>query len=163
MVSNLSHFTNYHNLLYILYIYLFNKSLLAKYIYIYIYRVYEIKVKSLSIDYNIIFSSFFSMAYKIIRINFVKTCDVCGARSGIYICIHISLILEFRGKFLSIARDIAREISRIARGTARRLRGIHRQLRGLCGKFRENSPKFCVILKKFRTNFKVLHGQDPNN
>ena len=25
------------------------------------------------------------------------------------------------------------------------------------------SPKFCVILKKFRTNFKVLHGQDPKN
>ena len=46
-------------------------------------------------------------------------------------------------------------------GIVRRLRGIRGELRGLCGKFRENLRKFCVILKKFRTNFKVLHGQDP--
>ena len=38
------------------------------------------------------------------------------------------------------------------------LRGIPRELRG---KFREKSPKYCVILKKFRTNFKVLHGCNP--
>ena len=42
----------------------------------------------------------------------------------------LSLILEFRGKFLRIARDIARKISRIARGIARQLRGIRRELRG---------------------------------
>ena len=43
------------------------------------------------------------------------------------------LILEFRGNFLRIARDIAR----IARDIARQLRGIRGELRG---KFRENSP-----------------------
>ena len=52
----------------------------------------------------------------------------------------IPLILEFRGIFLRIARDIAREISRIARDIARQLRGIREELRGLRGKFRENSP-----------------------
>ena len=48
-----------------------------------------------------------------------------------------SLILEFRGKCLRIARDIARKISRIARGIAR---GIARQLRGLREELCENSP-----------------------
>ena len=75
----------------------------------------------------------------------------------------MSLILEFRGKFLQIARDIARKISWIARGIARQLRGIRGELRGLRGKFRENSPKYGVILKKFRTNFKVLHDQNPKH
>ena len=70
--------------------------------------------------------------------------------------IYLPLILEFRGKFLRIARDIARKISWIARGIAR-------QLRGLRGIFRQNSPRYCVTLKKFRTNFKVLHGQNPKN
>ena len=37
----------------------------------------------------------------------------------------MSLILEFRGKFLRIARDIARKISPIARGIARDSRKIH--------------------------------------
>ena len=72
-----------------------------------------------------------------------------------------SLIPEFRGKVLRIARDIARKISWIARGIARQLRGIRGELRGLRGIFRQNSPKYCVTLKKFRTNFKVLHGQNP--
>ena len=40
------------------------------------------------------------------------------------------------------------------------LRGIRG---GLRGKFYENSTEYCVILKKFKTNFKVLHGQNPKN
>ena len=75
--------------------------------------------------------------------------------------VQLSLILEFRGKLLWIARDIAREILRIARGIALQLREICAELRGLRGKFRENTPKYCVIREKFWTNFKVLHCQNP--
>ena len=66
----------------------------------------------------------------------------------------VPLILEFRGKFLQIARDIARKISWIAHGIARQLLGIRGELRGFHGKFYENSLKYCVILDKFTTNFK---------
>ena len=56
------------------------------------------------------------------------------------------------------------ELRGILRGEFRGLRGELRGIRGeLRGKFRENSPKYCVILKKFRTKFKVLHGQNPKN
>ena len=53
--------------------------------------------------------------------------------------------------------EIFCELRGILRG---KLRGLRGELRG---KFRENSPKYCVIPKKFRTNFKVLHGQNPKN
>ena len=56
------------------------------------------------------------------------------------------------------------ELREILRGKFRGLRG---ELCGICGglrgKFCENSPKCCVILKKFRTNFKALDSQNPKN
>ena len=31
------------------------------------------------------------------------------------------------------------------------------------GKFRENPPKYCATVTKFRSNFKVVHGQNSKN
>ena len=63
-----------------------------------------------------------------------------------------------------ISRKIFAGCCGILRGIFHGLRGELRGIRGESrGKFRENPPKFCETLKKFRTNFKVLHGQNSEN
>ena len=114
--------------------------------------------------YFLIFIFVFCLDYLCVSISICTLHTLYKVDNGkTYVCMVISLILEFRGKFLRIARDIARKNSRIAPGFARQMLGIRGELRGLRGKFRKNSLKYCIILKKFRTNFEILHGQNPKN